>query len=197
MNRLVAACAFHAIVCTLLLTTSISSAADTGPAQPRPHGVRVPVPIHKIQIDDGDTVSILWSRGEIETVRILGADTPETRHEEHGIPFDQPFGREATAFGRGVLAMADKVELIRASTLDPYDRTLGYLYINDRNYSVLLISARLAVETVSHYGDNGLPREAKACLEAAAKAGPVPFEPPYLFRGRMKEIAQGTRSGGS
>jgi sialate O-acetylesterase len=54
----------------------------------------------------------------------------------------------------------------------------------------------LAVETVSVFGDNGFPREAAACLEAAAAAGPVPFEPPYLFRRRMREVAQQMRAEG-
>jgi endonuclease YncB( thermonuclease family) len=185
--------ALHGLV-VMLLIVAAAPAVETESAQPRTHGTRVPVPIDKIRIDDGDTLTILWRRGDVETVRILGIDTPETRHEEHGIPFDQPFGRQAAAFGQGVLAVADKVELVRASTLDPYGRTLGYLYVNDRNYSVLLLSARLAVETVSHFGDNGLPREAKACLDAAAKAGPVPFEPPYVFRKRMREFSGDGRS---
>ncbi len=193
MSRLLAVVAFSWLACGFFSIASSSLADDGDRTQPRTHGVRVPVPIAKIKIDDGDTVTIFWSRGETETVRILGIDTPETRHEEHGIPYDQPFGREATAFGRGVLAMTDKIELIRASMIDPYGRTLGYLYVNDRNYSVLLLSARLAIETVSHYGDNGLPREAAACLEAASKTGPAPFEPPYLFRARMREVSNGGR----
>lgn len=179
--------------CVFLAFGSMSVADEAESIQPRTHGVRVPVPIDKIKIDDGDTVTILWSKDEKETIRMLGIDTPETRHEEHGIPFDQPFGREATAFGRGVLAMADRIELVRGSTLDPYGRTLGYLYVNNRNYSVLLLSARLAIESVSYYGDNGFPREAAACLKAASEAGPVPFEPPHFFRKRMRDVS--SRSG--
>lgn len=164
-------------------------AGEDDRVQSRPHGIRVSVPVESIRVDDGDTLQIAWKSGETETVRILGIDTPETRHVEHGIPFDQPFSREASAFVRGVFAMAEKVELLRASTVDPYDRTLGYVFVNDRNYSVLVISARLAAETVSHFGDNGLPEEAAACLDAASKAGPIPFEPPYMYRKRMREVS--------
>jgi micrococcal nuclease len=180
----------------LVLAAGCLRAADQPREQPRTHSTRVPVPVEAIRIDDGDTIVIAWGAGQTEVVRILGIDTPETQHVEHDLPFDQPFGPEATAFARGVFAMAERVELLRAATLDPYDRTLGYVFVNGRNYSVLVLRARLAVETVSVFGDNGFPREAAACLEAAAAAGPVPFEPPYLFRRRMREVAQQMRAEG-
>jgi hypothetical protein len=55
---------------------------------------------------------------------------------------------------------------------------------------VLLLAARLAVETVSQYGDNGLPEPAAECLAAAREAGPVAFEEPRRYRARMREVAQ-------
>jgi micrococcal nuclease len=157
-------------------------------AQPRPHGQRVRVDPNLVAVDDGDTVVIKWPSGEFETVRILGIDTPETRHLAHSIPFDQPFGSEARAFAKGAFAAATEVELLRSATLDPYDRTLGYLFINGRNYSLLAIRAGLTTETVSHYGDNGLPEEAAAVLAAAKDAAPIAFEPPYQYRTRMRVL---------
>ncbi len=158
--------------------------------QPRPHSMRVPVDPARVQVDDGDTVVIRWSRDDLETVRILGIDTPETRHLEHDLPYAQPFGPEARGYAQGALAAATQVELLRSSTLDPYGRTLGYLFLNGRNYSVLVVQARLAVETVSFYGDNGLPKEAAEVLAAAKAAGPLPFEPPHVFRARMRELSK-------
>jgi micrococcal nuclease len=154
--------------------------------QPRPNGQRVKVDPAAITVDDGDTVTVRWGGGDEEIVRILGIDTPETRHDEHNIPLDQPFGPEARAFARGAFAAATQVELLRASTLDPYGRTLGYLFLNGKNYSALVIKAGLAAESVSIYGDNGFPREAAEMTEAARLAGPPPFEPPGQFRGRMR-----------
>ncbi len=55
---------------------------------------------------------------------------------------------------------------------------------------MLVVNARLAVESVSHYGDNGLPKPAAQVLAAAKKAGPVPFEAPYRYRRRMKSVAE-------
>jgi endonuclease YncB( thermonuclease family) len=158
--------------------------------QPRPHGSRVPVDPSLIRIDDGDTVNIHWRKGDTEIVRILGIDTPETRHLEHDIPYAQPFGEEARVFAKEAFADAKRVELLRSATLDPYRRTLGYVFVDGRNYSVLIVRARLALESISHYGDNGLPKEAAEVLAAAEAAGPVPFEPPHRYRARMRELSE-------
>ncbi len=164
--------------------------------QPRTHSVRVPVDPAAVGVDDGDTVVIHWSKADAETIRILGIDTPETRHPAHDLPYAQPFGPEARGFARGAFAAATQVELLRAAMLDPYGRTLGYLFLDGRNYSVLVIQARYSTETVSFYGDNGLPREAAEVVAAAKQIGPLPFEPPYQFRARMRELARWMREHG-
>jgi micrococcal nuclease len=185
--------AVFALVAVLAPGHAVGQAAGARPQlkpQTRPHSTRVAVDPARILVDDGDTVVIRWSRDDLETVRVLGIDTPETRHVEHDIPYAQCFGPEARAFAQGAFATATSVELLRAGTLDPYGRTLGYLFLNGRNYSVLVVEARLAAETVTFYGDNGLPREAAEVLAAAKSAGPLPFEPPHLFRARMREVSQ-------
>ncbi len=158
--------------------------------QARPVGTRVPVDPARVLVDDGDTVVVRWSKDDLETVRILGIDTPETRHLEHNLPYPQDFGPEARAFAQGAFSVASQIELLRSSTLDPFGRTLGYLFLNGRNYSVLVVQARLAAESVSFYGDNGLPKEAAEVLAAAKAAGPVPFEPPHQFRARMRDVTK-------
>jgi micrococcal nuclease len=55
-------------------------------AQLRAHGQPVDVDPASISVDDGDSVFIHWAGGDDETVRILGIDSPEVRHDEHGIP---------------------------------------------------------------------------------------------------------------
>jgi len=166
------------------------AAAEEGPA---------PVPVEKawIRFDDGDTVMIHWpKRASPETIRILGIDTPEVQHLEHDLPYDQPFGREASGFLRGCLAMANRVTLVRAKEPDPYGRTLGYLLLDGKNYSVLAVEARLAIESVSHFGDNGLPKEAKAVLAAAKRAGPTAFEAPFRYRRRMRDVTKWMKARG-
>lgn len=158
--------------------------------QPRPFGSRIEVDPAKVEVDDGDSVVIHWMANDLETVRILGIDTPETRHLQHQIPYAQSFGPEARGFAAGVFAAATKVELLRSSILDPYERTLGYLFVNGRNYSVLAVAARMAEETVTRYGDNGLPAEAAAVQAAAKAAGPPPFESPGDYRRRMRDVSR-------
>jgi micrococcal nuclease len=149
-----------------------------------------------MQVDDGDTFVITWAASDTETVRILGIDTPETQHVQHGIPKDQEKGPEARAFAQGAVAFADKIELSRSDTLDPYGRTLGYFYLDGRNYSVAVVAAHLAYESVSHFGDNGFPEEAKAVLTAAQAAGKPAFELPADFRRRMRQEAQAVQGAG-
>jgi len=167
-----------------------------GKPQARPHGQRVKVDPAMITVEDGDGVIITWGDRSTEIIRILGIDTPEIRRLEHNLPFDQPYGPEAKAFAQGAFAAATEVELLRCPTLDPYDRTLAYLFINGRNYSVLAIQARFSNETVGHYGDNGLPKEAAEVLAAAKSVGPLPFEPPHQFRARMRDLTDWMKQNG-
>jgi micrococcal nuclease len=147
-------------------------------------------------VDDGDTVNIRWSADDVEIVRILGIDTPETRHVAHDIPYSQPFGSEARSFARGVFAATEKVELLRAATIDPYGRTLGYLFVDGKNFSVLIVKERLAEESITHYGDNGFSTEAAEVTAAARAAGPLPFEPPHVFRARMRNVSRALKERG-
>ena len=193
MNRTIVALTLVAALGGVGSRTAVAQAPEPRPKpspQTRPHSIRVPVDLARVQVDDGDTVVIRWSKDDFETVRILGIDTPETRHPEHNLPYAQSFGPEARAFAKGAFAVATEAQLVRSPTLDNYGRTLGYLFLNGRNYSVLVVAARFSAETVTFYGDNGLPAEAAEVLAAAKSAGPVPFEPPHAFRARMRDVSK-------
>jgi endonuclease YncB( thermonuclease family) len=166
------------------------SPRPTPKPQQRPHGQRVTVDPRLVEVDDGDTVVIRWSDSDAEIVRILGIDTPETRHLAHNLPFAQSFGEEARAFAQGAFAATTQIELLRASTVDPFDRSLGYFFLNGRNYSVQVVSARLAAESITPFGDNGFPKEAAEVLAASQAAGPLPFEPPHQYRARMRDVTR-------
>lgn len=139
----------------------------------------------RLHFDDGDTVDIAWDDAR-ESVRILGIDTPEVAHPEHKLPISQPWGERAAGFLEGCLARSTRVEVLDRGQKDPYGRTLGYLLLDQQNYSVLVLEAGLAAESVTHYGDNGFPEEAAACLAAAKRAGPLPFEAPHEWRKRFR-----------
>jgi endonuclease YncB( thermonuclease family) len=185
---------FDAIAQSAPGATTESSQRERKP-QTRKSMERVSVDPAKVRVGDGDTVDIDWGAGGHETIRILGIDTPETQNPDHNLPYGQSFGEEARGFAKGAFAAAQKVEVLRTPQLDPYGRTLGYVFLNGVNYSVLIVRARLAAETVSHYGDNGFPRESAEVLAAAKGAGPVPFEAPHLFRQRMREVSEAMRKG--
>jgi micrococcal nuclease len=182
-----------ALAALVLANAHTGSQAQQQPRKPqtRPHGQRIEVPTTMLRVDDGDTFAIVWAAADTENVRILGIDTPETIHVAHGIPRNQEQGPEARAFAQGAVAFAERVEILRADTVDPYGRTLAYFYLDGKNYSVAVVAAHLAYESVSHYGDNGFPAEAKAVLAAAQAAGKPAFEPPHEFRRRMREEARG------
>lgn len=158
---------------------------------------RVVVPKAIIHFDDGDTIRIDWPGKEAEEIRILGIDTPEVLHLDHDLPYPQPFGDEAAGFLRGCIAAADRVEVLRSGTKDKYGRTLGYVYVNGKNYSPLVIAARLAYGPSPRFGDNGLPKQHKACMDAAEKAGPPPFEPPWQYRRRMRAVSEHMKKQGT
>ena len=78
------------------------------------------------RIIDGDTVAL--KIGSVETtVRLVGVDTPETKHPSKPV---QAFGKEATKFLENLLT-DEKVWLVKDSLSDhrdKYNRTLGHLF---------------------------------------------------------------------
>lgn len=85
-----------------------------------------------IRVVDGDTLVLSPN----EKVRLIGVDTPETKHPKKPV---QCFGREATEFTRW-MAAGKKIHLqldqANAATghKDRYGRTLGYVYLEDGTF---------------------------------------------------------------
>ena len=129
-----------------------------------------------IRPDDGDT---FFYRDL--PIRILGIDTPEIIHEEHGIFEDQPYGRAAAAFTARAMKDAEVIEYLPFQH-DRYGRLLAHVFVDNQLLAVLLIRAGLAYETVSHYGDNGFPELAEEILNAARQSPKPCFEEPYRWR---------------
>jgi micrococcal nuclease len=199
MRRLTLAVAGLLVGLACLAPESLKAQAPATQAKPQPRtsSAKVKVDPATITVDDGDSVVIKWPSGDDEIVRILGIDSPEVRHVEHNIPFDQEHGPEARAFARGAFSVAGDVQILRCTTLDPYGRSLAYLFLDGKNYSVLIIKARLSSESVTIYGDNGLPAIAAEVVAAAKEAGPPPFEPPGAFRARMRTQTEWMKKNGT
>ncbi len=84
-----------------------------------------------IKAIDGDTV-VLRLQGAIETVRLIGVDTPETVHPTKPV---ECFGPEASAFTHSVLKPKSRVRVQRdLEARDRYQRLLVYLYLTDGTF---------------------------------------------------------------
>ena len=163
-------------ICFVVVSTGWWSASP-GAERVRREGHRtIAIDKSAIRPDDGDT---FFYRDL--SIRILGIDTPEIIHEEHGIFEDQPYGRAAAAFTDGALKNAEVVEYL-AFQPDIYGRLLAHVFVDKQLLAVLLIRAGLAYETVSHYGDNGFPELAEEILKAARQSPRPCFEEPYRWR---------------
>jgi len=109
------------------------------------------------RVVDGDTV-VFCVRPNSEKVkgRLLGIDTPETKHPKKPV---EPFGPEATAFAQKWLAGHDEwVELINEQDdidgMDRYKRFLIWVVCDDEILNVELVRAGLA--KIELYGNRNL-----------------------------------------
>lgn len=100
-------------------------------------------------VTDGDTVKVVMS-GKMETVRLLGIDTPETKDPRKPI---QCFGKEATAHMEK-LALNKYVRLESDPTQgdrDKYQRLLRYIYLeNGTNVNAEMVRSGFAVAYVRY-----------------------------------------------
>jgi micrococcal nuclease len=98
-----------------------------------------------VEVVDGDTVVVAFEDGGIDTVRLLGVDTPETHHPTQGV---ECFGPEASRFTARHLA-GRMVELEGdVETRDQYGRRLAYVIVEGRRFNDQLLRrgyARLLV----------------------------------------------------
>ena len=80
-----------------------------------------------VRVVDGDTLKV-WISEKIQTVRLIGVDTPETKHPTKGV---QRGGPEASAFTQAQLDRKTvRLEADPAGDdVDRYDRLLRYVYL--------------------------------------------------------------------
>jgi len=109
---------------TFFIALTISSYASAASRTPIENWER-----KVIRVVDGDTLVLSPN----EKVRLIGVDTPETKHPKKPV---QCFGLEAKEF-TGKMAAGKKIrlELDQANAAtghkDRYGRTLGYVYLED------------------------------------------------------------------
>ena len=100
------------------------------------------VPAHSenavvVRVIDGDTITVQIA-GAIRTIRLIGVDTPETKHPTKAV---QRGGKEASAFTQAMLDRKTvRLEADRAGDdMDRYDRLLRYVYLSGDDFFAVLI----------------------------------------------------------
>ncbi len=108
-------------VCAIALAGCASSkSGDTSPNSARKSGTATVV-----KVIDGDTINIRFG-GHTEQVRLIGIDTPETKHPRKPV---QCYGPEASAFTAEALPVGTQVRIERdVEARDVYDRLLAYVF---------------------------------------------------------------------
>ena len=85
-----------------------------------------------VAVTDGDTIEVVGPDGDHDRVRLLGVDTPETKHPTEPVGC---FGPEATAYtthrlaGRSVRLESD------VETRDQYGRRLAYVIVDGERFN--------------------------------------------------------------
>ena len=96
-----------------------------------------PISARVERVIDGDTIQVRFE-GKSYTVRLIGVDTPETKHPTKAVQY---FGREASAFtkaaleGKTLLLQKDRT----GDTVDRYGRWLRYVLLDGDNFNARLI----------------------------------------------------------
>ncbi len=114
------------------------------------------------RVVDGDTLVITGG----ERIRLIGVDTPETKHPTKP---PQPFGKEAYEFTRRTVeGKRVQIKFDPRETKDRYGRTLGYVYVDGEFLNELLLRQGLA-RAMLNYPFSAEMKTVFRNAEAAAK----------------------------
>ncbi len=113
---------------------------------------------------DGDTL-LLANRAR---VRLLGADSPETKHPS--LP-PQPWGAEATDFTRAFVGTKPVLLAFDLERKDKYGRFLAYVYVEDRLLNEELLRSGLARARLGYPYSAAMKRRFQRAEAEAKTAG--------------------------
>lgn len=161
-------------------TGSDQTVEQTPPLEPTLQPEPIPRTIEGkiVAITDGDTVKVLAAEKRLYIIRLAGIDAPE-----HA----QDFGNKSKEYLSSLIF--DQAVQINATKIDKYGRTLGQIYIGEKDINLEIIKAGLAwhykkYEVEQTEKDRKLYADAEI-LARKKKVGlwsmPNPT-PPWIFR---------------
>lgn len=130
-----------------------------------------------VQIIDGDTIEVSLD-GKNETVRLIGIDTPETKHPEKGVEY---FGQEATDYTRSQVDGKTVYLEQDVSERDQYGRLLMYVWLVQD-----IDSSKVSAKDIETKQLNGL-------LVANGYAQSSTYPPDVKYKDHYQELSQTAR----
>ncbi|HEX7279280.1 MAG TPA: thermonuclease family protein [Solirubrobacterales bacterium] len=118
------------------------------------------------RVVDGDTVEVELD-GEIEDVRYIGVDTPETVKPEEPV---ECFGPQASSFNHRLVEFRRERLVFDRERRDQYGRLLAYVYLGDRFVNAELVRRGLA-RTLTIPPNDRFAERLKRLEIAAARSG--------------------------
>jgi micrococcal nuclease len=119
------------LVAALLILRPWEGSSEDGPAS---------VEALVVRVVDGDTIEARIG-GEVEDVRYIGLDTPETVKPDAPV---ECFGPAASAFNHRLVEGRRLRLVFGVERRDPYDRLLAYAYLGPRFVNAILVRRGLA-----------------------------------------------------
>lgn len=137
--------------------------------------------VHFVYVKDGDTIVVTRGDGEEITVRYIGINTPESvapeEYTEKTGKENNDFGKKASDHAKAMYRNTDILYLeYDTESIDPYGRTLAYIYISDTHNIEDMANAKLLIdgyasimkiEPNTRYADNFSVLQEKAREEKA------------------------------
>jgi micrococcal nuclease len=121
-----------------------------------------------VEVVDGDTIVVRFGRGR-ETVRLLGVDTPETKHPTKPA---ECFGKEASEYTAALLPRGTTVTLARdTEERDAFGRLLAHVFRTDGLFVNHEIVAQGFAATLVISPNTAYSRELREAERRAKAAG--------------------------
>lgn len=128
-----------------------------------------------VSITDGDTIKVTRADNSEATVRYIGIDTPEIKHQ--GNSTDEPYGQAAKSLNEWLVSGKTVYLQADATEIDKYGRLLRYVYRED-GVMVNYVLIRLGYATIMTIPPNvAYQQQFYAGQEGAKKDGFNLFAP--------------------